>query len=124
MTLVKYAHLLSNCFWAFCGLLQEGNLTKNDSTLQMGISRVSIVSQLDKCLKFRSVRRGDENDCTSYKITPRNAINFRHLSSCGTIDAAHCKFIHLMMKKRKLSPSTNQKDLSKGSRTTQLNDAK
>ena len=44
----------------------------------------SIVSQLDKCLKFKSTQ-GDENDCTLYKITSRKALNFRDLSSCGTI---------------------------------------
>ena len=44
----------------------------------------SIVSQLDKCLKFKSTQ-GDKNDCTLYKIIPRKALNFRHLSSCGTI---------------------------------------
>ena len=33
--------------------------------------------------KIKSVR-GDENDCTLFKISPLNAINFRHLSSCGT----------------------------------------
>ena len=42
------------------------------------------MSQLDKCLKFKSIR-GDKNDCTLYKITLRNAINSRHLSSGGTI---------------------------------------
>ena len=33
----------------------------------------SIVSQLDKCLKSKSIQ-GDKNDCTLYKITPRNAV--------------------------------------------------
>ena len=42
------------------------------------------VSQLDKCLKFKSVQ-GDGNDCTLCKITPRNVVKFRHLSSCDTI---------------------------------------
>ena len=99
MTLVEYAHLLSNCFWAFCGLLQEGNLTKNDSTLQLGHFKglYSVTTgQMSKIHVY--LGGGDENDCTSYKITPQNAINFRHLSSCGTIDPAHWKFIHLMMK--------------------------
>ena len=42
--------------------------------------------QLDKCLKLKSIRGGgDKNDCTPYKITPGNAINFGHISSCGTI---------------------------------------
>ena len=45
----------------------------------------SIVSQLSKCLKFKSIR-GDKNDCILYKITPRNVTNFRHLLSCDTID--------------------------------------
>ena len=36
------------------------------------------------CLKFKSVQ-ADENDCTLYKRTTRNAMNFRHLFSCGTI---------------------------------------
>ena len=40
--------------------------------------------QLDKCLKFKSVQ-GNKADCTLYKITPQDAQNFRHLSSCGTI---------------------------------------
>ena len=31
-----------------------------------------ILSQLDKCLKFKSVR-GDKNDYALCKITPRNA---------------------------------------------------
>ena len=43
------------------------------------------MSQLDKRLKFKSIQ-GDKNDCTLYKINPRNAINFRRLSTCGTID--------------------------------------
>ena len=112
MTLVKYAHLLSNCFWTFCGLLQEGNLTKYDSTLQMGHFKgfYSVTTGQMSKIQFY-LGGGDENDCISYKINPQNVINFRHLSSCGIIDAAHWKFIHLMMKKRKLSPSTNQKDL-------------
>ena len=51
--------------------------------------KLSIVSQLDKCLKFKSPQ-GDKSDsilykitprnATLYKITPRNAINFGHLS--------------------------------------------
>ena len=53
---------------------------------------IPIVSQLDKCLKFKSIR-GDKNDYTLHKITPRNAINFRYLSSCGTIaKTAHYAF--------------------------------
>ena len=47
----------------------------------------SIVSQLNKCLKFKSVQ-GDKDHCTLEKITPppknKNAMNFRNLSSCGT----------------------------------------
>ena len=53
----------------YCGM--HSNLTSH-----------AIVSQLGKCLKFKSIR-GDKNDCTLYQITPRNAINFGHLSSCG-----------------------------------------
>ena len=33
------------------------------------IITTSIVSQLSKCLKFKSIR-GDKNDCILYKITP------------------------------------------------------
>ena len=44
-----------------------------------------MVPQLDKCLNFKSIR-GDNNDCTLCRITPRNATNFGHLSSCGTIE--------------------------------------
>ena len=44
------------------------------------------MSQLRKCLKFRSIR-GDKNDCILYKITPRNVTNFRHLLSCDTIES-------------------------------------
>ena len=43
------------------------------------------VSQLDKCLKFKSIQ-GDRNDCTLDKITPLDAVNFRHLSSCDTAE--------------------------------------
>ena len=42
------------------------------------------MSQLDKCLKFEAVRE-DIKDCILYKITPWNAINFRHLPSCGAV---------------------------------------
>ena len=45
----------------------------------------AIVSQLDKCLKFKSIP--GKNDCNLYKITPRNAIKFRHLFSCRTIQS-------------------------------------
>ena len=41
------------------------------------------VSQLDKCLKFKSIRE-EKNDCTLYKIATRSTINVTHLSSCGT----------------------------------------
>ena len=46
------------------------------------------MSELDKCLKFKSIGGGggDNNDCILCKITPpRNAINFRHLFNCDTI---------------------------------------
>ena len=46
------------------------------------------MSQLSKCLKFKSVR-GDKNDCILYKVTPRNVTNFRHLLSCDTIGDIH-----------------------------------
>ena len=42
------------------------------------------MSQLDKCLKFKSVR-GHKNYCTLHKITPRDVTYFKHSSSCGTI---------------------------------------
>ena len=45
---------------------------------------LSIMSQLDKSLKFESIL-GDKNDRTPDKTTLQNAINFRHLSSCSTI---------------------------------------
>ena len=58
------------------------------------------MSQLDKCLKFKSIQ-GD--DYTTYKITPQNAIAVRHLSSCGTIvntkesrDVTNCCFWKFM----------------------------
>ena len=43
-----------------------------------------VVSQLDKCLKFKSIL-GTKMTVPYTKSTPRNAINFRNLSSCGTI---------------------------------------
>ena len=43
-----------------------------------------IVSQLDKCVKFKSIQ-GDKNDCILHKIIPRNFMNFRHLFSCDTL---------------------------------------
>ena len=49
------------------------------------VEKVTIVSQLSKCLKFKSIR-GDKNDCILYKISPKNVTNFRHLLSCDTID--------------------------------------
>ena len=36
------------------------------------IKKYTVVSQLNKCLKFKSIRRNN-NDCILYKITPRNA---------------------------------------------------
>ena len=42
-----------------------------------------IVSQMSKCLKFKSIRE-DKNHCILCKITPRNVTNFRHLLSCDT----------------------------------------
>ena len=60
---------------------RRGSLHKNQLARQV---EFPIVPQLDKCLKFKPIQ-GDENDCTFHKITPRNALNFRHLSSCGTI---------------------------------------
>ena len=51
----------------------------------------AIVSQLDKCLKFKSIQGegggDDKSDCIILKITPRNVMNFRHLSSCGSVEA-------------------------------------
>ena len=43
------------------------------------------MSQMDKCLKFKVIL-WDKSDCILYKIIPQNAMNFRHLSSCGTIE--------------------------------------
>ena len=62
--------------------MMEFLLLRCNKTISLSFKRYthtvpSIVSQLDKCLKFKSVR-GDENDCILYKITPRNAMNFRH----------------------------------------------
>ena len=53
--------------------------------LKAAILNSNYMSQPDKikCLKIKSVR-GDENDCTLFKISPQNGINFRHLFSCGT----------------------------------------
>ena len=42
----------------------------------------SIVSQLDKYLKFQSIRGGM---IVLYAKYPRNFMNFRHLFSCDTI---------------------------------------
>ena len=54
--------------------------------IHIRVKMLVIVSQLDKFLTFNSIR-GDKNDCTLYKITlPRSAINFRHLTSCVTIE--------------------------------------
>ena len=39
-------------------------------------NRITIVSQLDRCLKFKSIW-GDKNDCALYKGTPRSAIDLR-----------------------------------------------
>ena len=58
-----------------------------DMKTKAGRTAGTIVSQLDKCLIFKSFQ-GDKNDCIPYKITPRNAVNFRHLSSCDTIVVA------------------------------------
>ena len=44
-----------------------------------------MVPQLHKFLRFKSIQ-GDKNDCTLFNPTPRNAISFRHVSSCGTIE--------------------------------------
>ena len=51
---------------------------------------MSIVSQLSKCLKSKSIW-GDKNDCILYKITPRNLTNFGHLLSCDTIGAVEAE---------------------------------
>ena len=49
----------------------------------------SMVSQLNKCPKVKSIQ-GDKDHCTLEKITPPpNAMNFRNLSSCGTIINPH-----------------------------------
>ena len=40
--------------------------------------------------KFKSIQRDKLKDhCTLWKITPRNAMNFRNVSSCGTIINPH-----------------------------------
>ena len=46
------------------------------------------------CLKFTSIR-GDLNYCTLYIITSRNAINFKHLFRCDTIE---CCLLNLNQK--------------------------
>ena len=48
------------------------------------IGNRSIVPQLDTCIKLKPIQR--KKDCTLFKITPRNAISFRHVSSWGTIE--------------------------------------
>ena len=56
----------------------------------------TIVPQLDICLKLKSIRGGGgERDCTLFKITPRNAIRFGNVSSCGTLEN------HLMLFKER-----------------------
>ena len=85
---------IRNCFLVFSLLFQNNillfyplfsqKLSVSVSYNVVSYMRDSIVSQLDKCLNFKSVR-GDKNECTLYKMTPRNAISFKHLSSCGTI---------------------------------------
>ena len=45
---------------------------------------MSIVPQMDKCLKLKSIR-GYKMTKDLCKITPWNATNFMHLSSCGII---------------------------------------
>ena len=59
-------------FMPLCQHLKAANLNSNYS-----------VTTIIECLKIKSVC-GDENDCTLFKISSLNAINFRHLSSCGT----------------------------------------
>ena len=61
----------------------HGHVRRSHRT-QKKPTRLPIVSQLNKCLKFNCIR-GGKNDCILYKITPRNAMNFRHLFSCDTI---------------------------------------
>ena len=63
---------------------------KSNKILSGRFQTLTIVSKVDKRLKFKSIH-GDKNDCTLYKITPRNAINFIHLSSCGTIVLKICE---------------------------------
>ena len=44
-----------------------------------------MVPHLHKFLKFNSIQ-GDKNDCILFETTPRSAISFRHVSSCGTVE--------------------------------------
>ena len=48
----------------------------------------TIVPQLDKRLKFKSIRGGggDKNDCTPFNISSRNTISFRDVSTCSTME--------------------------------------
>ena len=44
-------------------------------------------AQRDKCLNSSEFRvAADRNDCTLFKLTPRNAISYRHVSSCVDIE--------------------------------------
>ena len=52
---------------------------------------MTVVSQLDKCLKFKSVQ-GDKSDLFLYKITSQNAVKFRHLLSGGSTAASFGAF--------------------------------
>ena len=45
-----------------------------------------MMPQLDKCLKFKSIRVVDTNYRSLFKMTPKNVRSFRHVSSCGTIE--------------------------------------
>ena len=47
-------------------------IIKKNSEMEVGLEGIvkhAIVSQLDKCLKLKSIL-GDRNDCTLHKITP------------------------------------------------------
>ena len=65
---INFRHLFS-CLINKVTLRFAHELEKSCETLVPHVPSWSFVSQLDKCLKFQSIR-GDKKDCTPCKITP------------------------------------------------------
>ena len=55
--------------------INKPSVSKIKAADRANLLHSTIVSQLSKCLKFKSIR-GDKNDCILYKLTPRNVTNF------------------------------------------------